>query len=172
MDKIDSVGVKRPSATTFWLIAHQLNARTEDQRLHYIRAGFPPGWVRAIREAFSLSPRSLERLLNVSMSTLERRQRQLQPLDLVSSERLDRVATVAVQAAAALGDHATASRWMITRHPALCEQTPIQLCETEIGARQVRRTLRAMTEISDGYRPPPGPEPFLPATAGQHRWPH
>lgn len=148
MDEMDTKSASTFDAPTFWLIADQLNARTEVQRLHYIHAGFPPGWVKATREAFKLSPRRLEQLLNVSMSTLERRQRDLQPLDVVASERLDRLANIAIQATSVLGDRAVASRWIVSRHAALDEQTPIRLCETEIGVRQVRRLLRAMAEAS------------------------
>jgi len=159
MDEIQIKGVNTSDAPTFWLIAHQLNARTEAQRLHYIQAGFPPGWVKATREAFRLSPRRLEQLLNVSTSTLERRQRDSQPLDVVASERLDRLANVAIQAASVLGDYGVASRWMVSSHAALVHQTPIRLCETEIGVRQVRRLLRAMGEPSDGCQLPPCREP-------------
>jgi putative toxin-antitoxin system antitoxin component (TIGR02293 family) len=147
MNSHEPTPLKPLDAPTFWLIADQLNARTEAERLRYIQAGFPPGWVKATRQAFKLTPRRLERLLNASMSTLERRQRHLHPLDVVASERLDRVADIATQAVTALGDHAAASRWMVRCQAALGDQAPIQLCETELGARQVRRMLRAMAGV-------------------------
>ncbi|WP_268796478.1 antitoxin Xre/MbcA/ParS toxin-binding domain-containing protein [Pseudomonas huanghezhanensis] len=143
---------KAPCPTTFWLIADQLNARTEDERRRYIHAGFPPNWIKAVREAFSLCPQRLSQLLNASTSTLERRQRHQQPLDLVSSERMDRVADIALQASRILGDQRSASQWMMARNPALNDQPPIKLCETEIGARQIRRVLAAMPEQPAGQR--------------------
>lgn len=132
------------AASAFWLIANQLDTRDETQRLAYIRTGFPPGWVKAVRNAFQLNNSQLEALLSSSVSTLERRQRQQRPLDLVGSERLDRVATLAVRAAELFEDQATAQRWMTTPNRALNDQTPIALCETEIGASQVRRVLAAL----------------------------
>lgn len=132
------------SAPAFWLIADQLNARTESERLNYIRSGFPPGWVKALRTAFDLSNRQLETLLATSMSTLERRQRAQRPLDVVGSERLDRIAALATHAAQTFEDQDSASRWMITPNRALNDQVPIALCDTEIGARQVRRVLTAL----------------------------
>lgn len=162
MGKTGQLGDNTLKATTFWLIADQLNTRTEAERLRYIQAGFPPSWIKAIREAFGLSPQRLQQLLNVSMSTLERRQRQLQPLDVVASERLDRLADIAVQAVSVFGNHAIAGRWMVSRHADLGHQTPIRLCETEIGARQVRRLLRASVKITDECQPPPCPEPSPP----------
>lgn len=132
------------SAPSFWLIADQLNARNETQRLDYIRSGFPPGWVKTLRNAFRLSNAQLEALLATSVSTLERRLRQQRPLDVVGSERLDRVAALATHAAELFEDQNAARRWMMTANHALNQQTPITLCETEIGARQVRRVLSAM----------------------------
>jgi putative toxin-antitoxin system antitoxin component (TIGR02293 family) len=132
------------ASPAFWLIADQLNTRNEAERLAYIRTGFPPGWVKAVRNAFQLSNSQLEALLNASISTLERRQRQRRPLDLVGSERLDRVASLAMRAAEVFEDQDTARRWMMTPNRALNDQTPLALCETEIGSGQVRRTLAAL----------------------------
>ena len=132
------------TAPTFWLIADQLNARNENDRLDYIRNGFPPAWVKAVRSAFHLNNAQLEALLATSVSTLERRQRQQRPLDLVGSERLDRVAAIASHAARLFEDYDAARRWMITPNRCLNDQTPLTLCQTEIGARQVRRVLAAL----------------------------
>ncbi|MDB6145799.1 MAG: hypothetical protein JWP80_4843 [Pseudomonas sp.] len=128
----------------FWLIAHELRDRSEGERLERIQTGFSANWVRATREAFKLSNERLEALLNASISTLERRQKQQQPLDAVASERLDRVAMVATQALDVFEAPEKASRWMVTVNAALGDETPIHLCESEIGARQVRRVLAAM----------------------------
>lgn len=137
----------QPSSTTdpaFWLIADQLNSRSESERLAYIRTGFPPGWVKAVRTAFHLNNSQLETLLNASISTLERRLKQHRPLDMVGSERLDRVASLAIRAAEVFDDQDTARHWMMTANRALNDQTPLTLCETEIGASQVRRVLAAL----------------------------
>lgn len=131
-------------APAFWLIADQLHIRNETERLAYIRSGFPPGWVKTVRSAFDLSNDQLEDLLSISLSTLERRQRQQRPLDLVSSERLDRVARLAVQAAEVFEDQQVAQRWMMAANRALNDETPLALCVTEIGARQVHRVLAAL----------------------------
>jgi putative toxin-antitoxin system antitoxin component (TIGR02293 family) len=131
-------------APAFWLIADQLHTRNETERLAYIHTGFPPGWVKAVRSAFDLSNTQLEDLLSTSISTLERRLRQQRPLDLVSSERLDRLATLALQAAQVFEDQRIAQRWMMTPNRGLNDQSPLTLCATEIGARQVHRVLAAL----------------------------
>jgi putative toxin-antitoxin system antitoxin component (TIGR02293 family) len=144
MDVPSTLHAITDTAPSFWLIADQLNARNETERLDYIRSGFPPGWVKVLRNAFRLSNSQLETLLATSVSTLERRQRQQRPLDVVGSERLDRVAALATHAAELFEDQNTARRWMITPNRALNGQTPLALCETEIGARQARRVLSAL----------------------------
>lgn len=133
-----------PSTASFWLIAEQLRGYSEGERLSHIKSGFSSSWVKATRDTFKLSNDSLETLLNASMSTLDRRQKHQQPLDPVASERLDRVAMIATQAIDVFETPENVSRWMVTANAALNDQMPLQLCETEIGARQVRRVLAAL----------------------------
>jgi putative toxin-antitoxin system antitoxin component (TIGR02293 family) len=168
MDATQTTDPRPARAPLFWLIAHQLQARSEAQRLDYIHTGFPPDWVKAVREAFRLEPPRLERLLNASTSTLERRLRHRQPLGLVSSERLERLASIAVEAAAVFGDHDAACVWMATRHSALHNQSPLQLCETEIGARSVWRLLSGMAASVEGIRGPLVGKP-TPTASGQNQ---
>ncbi|RMQ47643.1 hypothetical protein ALQ04_04134 [Pseudomonas cichorii] len=132
------------SSAEFWLLAHQVSKRTENERLNNIRSGFAPGWIRSVREAFRLSNEQLEALLNASISTLERRQRQQQPLDQVASERLDRLALLATQAMEVFETPERASHWMMTINAALDDERPLRRCETEIGGRQVHRALAAI----------------------------
>jgi putative toxin-antitoxin system antitoxin component (TIGR02293 family) len=132
------------AATGFWLLADQVSKRSEAERLANIHVGFAPGWVRAVREAFRLGNRQMETLLNASASTLERRQRQEQPLDLVASERLDRVAMIATRSMHVFETPERASHWILSKNPALGDRTPLELCETGIGAQQVHRVLAAI----------------------------
>ncbi|MBX8574144.1 antitoxin Xre/MbcA/ParS toxin-binding domain-containing protein [Pseudomonas cichorii] len=132
------------SGAEFWLLANQVSKRSESERLSNIHSGFAPGWIRSVREAFRLSNEHLEELLNASTSTLERRQRQQQPLDRIASERLDRIAMIATQAMDIFETPERARQWMLTANAALGDQHPLRLCETEIGAQQVRRALAAL----------------------------
>ncbi len=56
----------------------------------------------------------------------------------------DRLSQVAVLAEEIFEDKAVAISWMTTVNDALGGKTPILLCETEIGARQVLRVLHAI----------------------------
>ncbi|HUE94651.1 type II toxin-antitoxin system Xre/ParS family antitoxin [Pseudomonas sp.] len=109
-----------------------------------IKEGFSAYLVHAIRVTFDLQERNLATLLNASISTLERLMREQKPLDSVASERLDRIAAVAHLADAVFESREAAAQWMSKPNKALGGSTPIMLCETEIGAKQVRRVLQAL----------------------------
>ncbi|MGL4858622.1 MAG: type II RES/Xre toxin-antitoxin system antitoxin [Enterobacteriaceae bacterium] len=132
------------STEEFWLAASQSSSNSETERLQLIYNGFPSNWIDITKDAFQLDSAQLERLLNASASTLDRRRRDKKPLDPVASERLDRISAISMQALAVFEDKAKVTRWMATPNVALNNQAPITLCETEIGANQVRRVLYAM----------------------------
>jgi putative toxin-antitoxin system antitoxin component (TIGR02293 family) len=117
---------------------------TDSERLHQIKVGFPAHLFHALRLAFDLQDPNLETLLNASISTLERRWREQKNLDPVASERLDRIATISHSAERVFESQVNAAHWMSTPNKALDWTAPIMLCDTEIGANQVRRILQAL----------------------------
>jgi putative toxin-antitoxin system antitoxin component (TIGR02293 family) len=128
----------------FWDFSSSRDLLKESERLLQIKEGFSAHLVQAIRVTFDLQERSLATLLNASISTLERRMREQKPLDSVASERLDRVAGVSHLAEEVFESREAAAHWMSKPNKALGGSTPIMLCETEIGAKQVRRVLQAL----------------------------
>lgn len=128
----------------FWEFSSGRIGLSESERLVQIRAGFSASLFQAIRITFGLPERSLETLLNASISTLERRRREDKNLDLVASERLDRIGSVCHLAEDVFESREEAVSWMSRPNRALGGQAPVMLCETEIGARQVRRVLHAI----------------------------
>ncbi|MFK9079237.1 antitoxin Xre/MbcA/ParS toxin-binding domain-containing protein [Pseudomonas neuropathica] len=128
----------------FWRFSSAREFLKDSERLNQIREGFPAYLVYAVRQTFDLHERNLETLLNASFSTLERRRREHKNLDSVASERLDRIATVGHLAEEVFESQEKAAQWMSTANKALGGAAPIMLCETEIGARQVRRVLHAL----------------------------
>ena len=128
----------------FWRFSSHRESLTDYERLHQIRVGFPADLIQVVRLAFDLQDRHLETLLNASISTLERRRREQKNLDPVASERLDRIATLSRLAEAIFETQVTATQWMSAPNKALGGTAPIMLCETEIGAKQVRRILQAL----------------------------
>lgn len=129
---------------SFWVMAHSLASLTERERITRIGTGFEVVWLPAVKSAFGLTLTAVAALANVSSSTLERRMKNKTLLDSVASERIDRLAQVAVLAEDVFEDEVTASNWMSSPNDALGGDTPFSLCETELGARQVRRILHAI----------------------------
>jgi len=128
----------------FWHFSAAREMLKDSERLDQIKEGFPAQLAYAVRQTFDLQERNLETLLNASYSTLERRRREQKNLDSVASERLDRIATVSHLAEAVFESQENAAQWMSTPNKALGGAAPVMLCETEIGARQVRRVLNAL----------------------------
>lgn len=137
-------GEAQPLSAAFWAFCAGREALSEAERLQQIRDGFAAELVQAVKATFALPERSLEILLNASISTLERRRREHKLLDPVASERLDRIAMVCQLAEEVFEGRQAAADWMSRVNQSLGGQAPIMLCETEIGAKQVRRVLNAL----------------------------
>lgn len=138
-EELRTVGAKE-----FWAFSSRRYVLKESERLLQIKSGFPAHLFQAMRLTFNLQERSLAILLNASISTLERRVREHQALDTVASERLDRIASVSHQAEEVFENRDAAAQWMSKPNKALGDNAPILLCETEIGAKQVRRVLHTL----------------------------
>ncbi|MDH4609713.1 MbcA/ParS/Xre antitoxin family protein [Pseudomonas sp. BN102] len=135
-------GMAKPAA--FWTLVHARAKLTENQRLAEIKAGLGTEWVVSMKEAFHVSTQLLLTFANASASTLERRKKGNLPLDQVASERLDRLASVALLAEEVFEDKQAAADWMSEPNQSLGGRQPLSLCDTEIGANQVRRVLHAI----------------------------
>lgn len=129
---------------SFWHLAHNLFQKTEGQRIEIIREGFDSTWLVAISKTFHLTRPALSTIVHLSASTLERRIKSRSQLDSIASERLDRIAQVAVLAESIFEDEHVAANWMAANNDTLGGKTPLSLCDTELGARQVRRVLHAI----------------------------
>jgi len=144
IDRAAPTPLIRSSARDFWKIAHTLGDMSESDRIKKIKAGYSVEVADAAKQAFQMTSQSLGELLNVSVATYERRRRDAKPLDSAASERLDRIATVALLAEDVFEDKQTASEWMSSPNTALAGNRPVMHCETAIGAQQVRRILHAL----------------------------
>lgn len=128
----------------FWDFTSGREKLGESERLRQIKVGVSSSLIVAVRVVFGLKESGLTTLLNASSSTLERRIRERKPLDSVASERLDRIAAVSHLAEEVFESRDGAAQWMSRPNKALGGVAPIMLCETEIGAKQVRRVLHAL----------------------------
>ncbi|CAM4030809.1 hypothetical protein CCOS865_01402 [Pseudomonas reidholzensis] len=134
----------REAPGLFWRYSASHEQLTEAQRLVQIRQGLPANFYQEVKRLFSLPEKHLAELFNASISTLERRVRDKQPLDVVASERVDRIVELTAQAVDVFESIEAAVAWMSHANDSLGGQAPVMLCETEIGAKQVRRVLTAL----------------------------
>ena len=77
---------------------------------------------------------------------MARRSREQAALDLVASERLDRLVEVISLAFGVFEQPASTEAWLKAPHPLLHQASPLQHCRTAIGAGQVRRLLQALEQ--------------------------
>jgi putative toxin-antitoxin system antitoxin component (TIGR02293 family) len=77
----------------------------------------------------------------VPRTTLERRERQLSP---VESERTERIARLFVHARRALGSEVEAREFMTTPHPQLDGRTPIDAAKMDLATRRAEQILNAL----------------------------
>lgn len=128
----------------FWNCSSNRNLLKESERLIQIKEGFSAHLFQAVRVTFDLQEHSFKTLFDVSTSTLSRRRREEKPLGSVASERLDRIFAVLNLTQEVFEDREEAVKWMSKSNKYLGASAPIMLCETEIGAKQVRRVLQAL----------------------------
>lgn len=126
--------------------AHHVCQLSESQRVRSMRIGYHTDWARL---AVNYFPRDsahilIVNLLGISNSDVEVCVKDGKRLGLSSSERLDRIAAVVVLAEDVFECKVAAANWLSTENKALGGKTPISLCDTEIGAKQVRRVLHAI----------------------------
>ncbi len=133
---------------SFWQRAAELGALDEQQRLAAIEQGWSSTWLAALRQHLHLEPADLEPLLALSEATMARRSREQAALDLVASERLDRLVEVISLAYGVFEQPSSTEAWLKAPHPLLHQVSPLQHCRTAIGAGQVRRLLQALEQGS------------------------
>jgi putative toxin-antitoxin system antitoxin component, TIGR02293 family len=142
---VDRIKGRHPGADNdFWKIARAMGKMTDSERIRSIKAGFSIGVADAAKQAFQMTSQNLGELLNISVATYERRRRDDKKLDPAASERLARIAQVALQAEEVFESAQAASEWMRTPNAALGGESPVMHCETDIGAQQVRRILASL----------------------------
>jgi putative toxin-antitoxin system antitoxin component (TIGR02293 family) len=114
--------------------------RTETDLRAAIREGFPQTVVEEVMHSAGLTLKELANSLGLSPRSLQRRRREGR-LARYESDRLYRLARIVALAKHYLGDDETALRWLRRPNRALGGGTPLQLIDTELGARAVENVL-------------------------------
>jgi len=133
--EIQAIGAELGGRRTLHRTLH-----TEADLRSAIRDGFPPEVVRKLMESAGLTLQELAAHLDLSPRSLQRR-RQRGRLASYESDRLYRLARIVALAKYYLGDPETAGQWLKRANRALGGQIPLELVDTEPGARSVEDVL-------------------------------
>jgi len=114
--------------------------RTDNDLRSAIREGFPQKVVGSVMNSAGLTLKELSVALDLSPRSLQRRRHQGR-LARYESDRLYRLARIVSLAKRYIGDEATATRWLKRPNRALGGYVPLELIDTELGARAVENVL-------------------------------
>ena len=105
-----------------------------------VKAGLPYASLEALMNKFGLDRREAAEALHLPQRTIARRKKE-QRLQADESDRLLRFARVGAQAEDTLGSEEKAVQWLRRPNRALGNQAPLELLDTDIGAKQVEDVL-------------------------------
>jgi putative toxin-antitoxin system antitoxin component (TIGR02293 family) len=125
---IDALGGAKPLGMRGKSVRSSLSAQ--------IRAGLKFSALETLSRRYRIPLAQMQKLLDISDRTLARRREQ-QQLSKAESDRLYRVARLAVRAEEVLGSSESAERWLKEPLPALGFETPLSLLDTDEGAQTV-----------------------------------
>lgn len=113
---------------------------TEGDLRSAIREGFPKEVVGCVMDSAGLTLKDLSQGLNLSPRSLQRRVEQGR-LARHESDRIYRLARIVALAKHYIGDKDSAVRWLKRSNRALGGSAPLELMDTELGARSVENVL-------------------------------
>lgn len=114
--------------------------RSELELADLIHGGLPTRSLELVLSEGLLDASEAHELV-IPRRTLAHRKEKRQALTPEQSDRLTRVVRVFVRAEEALGSSEKAARWMRKENRALAGRRPVELLESDVGARLVERVL-------------------------------
>jgi putative toxin-antitoxin system antitoxin component (TIGR02293 family) len=115
---------------------------TSDTELRVItREGLPVGTLARLAEGLGVERKRLAKVVGISDRTLSRRLASDSRLSAEESDRTMRLARVMAHAADTLGTAVKASRWLQSPILALGGEVPLDLLDTDAGAKAVEDVL-------------------------------
>jgi len=116
------------------------DVQTDFDLVDAIEEGLPIAAAEAVIRAGTLSASEIHDLV-IPRRTLAHRKDKGQRLTAEQSDRLTRVVRVAARAEEAIGDADKAARWLRKPNRALQGKRPLELLESDLGARLVEQVL-------------------------------
>ena len=115
--------------------------KKSDDLAQLVRKGLPAGTVTALAEKLHLGNGVLSRKLGIPQRTLTRRLIQASLLTPAESDRTVRMLRVYANAIEMIGDQDKAMEWLRTPNRTLGRERPLDLLDTDMGARMVEDVL-------------------------------
>lgn len=106
-----------------------------------VREGIPWASAAHAKQTLDISDREFAAILVLSPRTMARKKKEQSHLNLVSSDRLFRLARIATLATEVLEDSRAALAWLKQEQVGLNGRAPLDLIKTEAGARTVEDLL-------------------------------
>jgi putative toxin-antitoxin system antitoxin component (TIGR02293 family) len=113
--------------------------RSDKELRTAIREGFPQVVIGKVMNSAGMTLKELAASLDLSVRSLQRRR--AGRLARHESDRLYRLARLVALAKHYIGDGESATRWLKRPNPALGGSAPLELIDTELGAREVENVL-------------------------------
>jgi putative toxin-antitoxin system antitoxin component (TIGR02293 family) len=124
-----------------WMVALGLEESSSVALIDSVTKGLSASAFDRFSQTSGLSREMLAHALRVSTRTVTRYKKRGERLDPTVSERLVRLAVLYCKAEETIGDTALAKQWMQTPRLVFDGKTPLEMAETEIGAREVEDLL-------------------------------
>ncbi len=121
------------------MLRRRIDSDSELTRL--TREGLPVRTLTLLAEGLKIERRTLARVVGISDRTLSRRIAKDERLSAEESDRTVRLARVIAMATDTLGNPQKASSWLQKPNRALEDQMPLDLLDTDTGARSVETVL-------------------------------
>ena len=112
--------------------------------LALLRGGLPAAMFEQVASALGLSTSLLAEKLGIARRTVTRRQGSGTPLSPETSEKLLRVARVRNLGRTLFTSDEAVSEWLFKLDASLGDMAPLDLLDTDLGAREVENLLRGL----------------------------
>jgi putative toxin-antitoxin system antitoxin component (TIGR02293 family) len=134
------IEIEVPSPRSVYGQCIGVRARSREDTIGILKKGLPVSSFEKLHKRMDISSQDLARFTHIALRTLQRR-RQKKRFQTDESERLLRVGILFDKAIEVLGSIEAARDWMRTPKKSLADQTPLEYCATEPGAREVEDLL-------------------------------
>ncbi len=113
---------------------------------HFIREGFDSRSSRLLKNSLRITDHEISELIGVTSRTIQRKVKAKEKFDMIASDRLYRVALVFALATEVFENEEEAREWLREPQYDLGNRIPLEVIQTEAGAREVESLLRRIDQ--------------------------